>query len=452
MQSGTASSSMCRCINPPLADPKIPPNADECAEITMKKAKLYGLRLLNKDDHLPEPVKRALFSWGRWVLIREGNGVKDPSDQLRDCFEFALSADPNMGTFLVCYNPWSGDEFWIGFGVGERIGCLLEIISGIESKIGTQSDVDPDVKAKEREYYACADRHAASSAKDGKSTYESMTKARTAWLQLKAEKSALTRKGRQSELDALRAKIDHLRSTLHRIAAQFLSAWSLVLIPRFGLKNMIKCGGGSELGDKQKAILSYLAHCKFLERLKATFTKTKNDLVEVIEVGSTANCSNCNSKNSPGFSRFYHCRHCKLKMTRDGNAAKNIFKMALATVLIHLIDDFPLWKYLDDDDDGDSDVEGDDEMDVDGDWPHKPGQEDTLDIEMSDYGSKDDDAGGGGKGSGTSRAVGSGNKNDLGPLLAVNVVPDGLTRLATRSKAVDSNPAKQGSLSMLPSH
>jgi hypothetical protein len=181
--------------------------------------------------------------------IRKGNGVKDPSDQLRDCFEFALSADPNMGTFLVCYCPWSGDEFWIGFGVGERIGCLLEIISGIESNIGTQSDVDPE---RDKKFNHCADRHAVSSAKDGKSSYEAMTKARTAWLQLKAKKSNLIRKGRQSELDALRAKIDHLRSTLHKIAAQFLSAWSLMLIPRFGLKNMIKFGGWSALGDKQK--------------------------------------------------------------------------------------------------------------------------------------------------------------------------------------------------------
>jgi hypothetical protein len=36
-----------------------------------------------------------------------------------------------------------------------------------------------------------------------------------------------------------------------------------------------------------------------------------------------------------------------------------ISSMALATVLIHLIDDFPLWKYLDDDDDGDLNGEGD---------------------------------------------------------------------------------------------
>jgi hypothetical protein len=96
------------------------------------------------------------------VLIRKGKTIKDPSDQQWDCFELC-SADPT-GTFLVCYNlgGMSSDcpELVKGLGV------LLEIISGIESKIGTQSDVDPEVKAREKSS-TTADRHAASSAKKG---------------------------------------------------------------------------------------------------------------------------------------------------------------------------------------------------------------------------------------------------------------------------------------------
>jgi transposase len=130
---------------------------------------------------------------------------------------------------------------------------------------------------------------------------------------------------------SLGGKIHHIQLKLHTISCEFLSHWDLVAIPRFGLQDMIKRGGGSELGDKQKAILAHLAHCKFLDRFRTTARKRGCDVVEVGQAGSTKNCSHCNSKNSPGFNRFYHCRNCKRKMSHDEGweCSLNIFKMAL---------------------------------------------------------------------------------------------------------------------------
>jgi hypothetical protein len=52
---------------------------------------------------------------------------------------------------------------------------------------------------------------------------------------------------RQEEIDSLWAKINHIQQKLHTIPAEFLSHWDLSLY-RFGLKDMIKRGGGSEMG------------------------------------------------------------------------------------------------------------------------------------------------------------------------------------------------------------
>jgi ribosomal protein L40E len=436
---------------------------DLCQSILLKKAAKYELRLLKATDHMPEDLKKQIFNFGSMVLIREGNERIDPDNPLRDCLEYSLGIDPNLSTFLVCFCPWTGDEFWIGFGVGDHIGDLLEKISDIESKIGREANNAPVVKRQEGYAIQCATDYVNANSANSKARYTEMKKAESDLLSLKAVVAARLREMfYQAELDELRGKIVHLQTKLHNISAQFLSAWSLLAIPRFDLKNIVKCGGKQELGDKQKAILSYLAHCKFLTRLRTAAAKHNCDIAEVTESGSTKNCSKCNAKNSPRLNRFYHCRNCKSKLTRDGNSAKNIFKMALATVLIYLNDRYPLWEYLHRDDDDDESDMGSycDEMDE---WDYviddeefvkkrkrsddAMGDEGTEPIakrrrkSMSGSGSKDDEAGGE-SGAGKSRVVGSDNMEDHEPLLSSNVLPLRLKSQAAYSQTVVSQDGK----------
>jgi hypothetical protein len=457
---------------PPAVDP--PPAwkslKDSCQNILLQKAEKFGLRQLKDTDHMPKELKKQIYNFGSLVLIREGTKGADRDDPLREHLEYTLSIDPGMNTFLVCWCPWTGDEYWIGFGVGDHIGDLLDKISAIESKIGTDAETSPAVKKQEKCAIQCAMEHVNSSRSNSKKTYDARKDAEKALLVLKAQVTKSLREALyQDELDDLRGKIQHLQTKLHNIASQFVSAWSQIIIPRFDLTNMVKCGKVNELGDKQKAILAYLAHCKFLTRLRTSVAKNGNDIVEVTECGSTKNCSDCNSKNSPRFDRFYHCRHCKLKMTRDGNAAKNIFKFALATVLIYLSDSYPnIWKYLDTDDgdESDSDVENDDELDVEGDWIMDDREEEeeydrkrknnefdgdgsdrTVPVakkrtrEVSGKGSKDDEAGGESD-VGKSRVVGSDSMEYHAPLLSSNVLPYRLISRAAHTSAVDSKEGK----------
>jgi hypothetical protein len=335
----------------------------------MKQAEKYGLRRLESDDHLPPELKNRIKEFGSNVLFRKGPPLcsKKETDPLRSCFEYSLGVDPNMGTFLVCACPWTGDEYWIEFGQSIRIGTFLDGISTIQSTISNEVDEDERVADQVLVCDGKADLLLdASSPASVTAAYKASQKAKSDLLKLKAslvkEKTLL----RQKEIDSLWESIHHIQSKLHTISAEFLSHWDLVAIPRFGLQDMIKRGGGSELGDKQKAILTQLAHCKFLDRLRTTSRKRGCDVVEVGEAGSTKNCSHCNSKNSPGFNRFYHCRNCKRKMTRDGNAALNIFKMALSVAMMRLKYKgiFPDPSYESEDDgDGDEEVCSDDEMD-----------------------------------------------------------------------------------------
>jgi ribosomal protein L40E len=427
---------------------------EESRKSVLKKADQYGLRLLDKNDHMPESLRKRIYSFGTMVLIRPGTHSNDREDPHREFLEYSLGIDPNMGTFLVCACPWTGDEFWIGFGMGDRIGFLLGLISEIETEIGDAVNVLKVVELQVKAFNTLVDQHVdAQDPSVSKKKFLASQKANTALLVLKAEEAKKLRVNRQRELDEIRTQIAHIQQKLHYISCEFVSAWSLVTIPRFGLKNIIKCGGGSELGDKQKAILTQLAHCKFLTRLRTAASKHQCDIVEVTESGSSKDCSRCNAKNSPRMNRFYHCRNCKTKMTRDGNAAMKIFTKSLATVLMrfNLRDPYPDGDFEgDDDEDGDDgDVETTKELKIFEDWCNNV---DVMDEDDAEEGGKDgvgddeqdgmeieeDRVGVGGladdvMGAGRSRVVGSDNMEDHGLFLGSNVLSNQLKSRATRT-------------------
>jgi hypothetical protein len=83
-----------------------------------------------------------------------------------------------------------------------------------------------------------------------------------------------------------------------------------------------------------------------------------------------------------------------------------------------------------------------DEEETHSDWPHCQGRKILWMIEMSDYGGASDDAGWEGERD-PHESLEAATRMIL-DLCRLMWCLDGLTRLATRSKAVDSNPAKQG--------
>jgi len=445
---------------------------DESREKLLKKAELYGLRLLKETDHMPQALKKRIFSFGTMVLIREGTHSSNPEDPLREFIEYSLGVDPNMGTFLVCANPFTGNEYWIGFGMGDRIGFLLDLISAIEEDIGKSVNALPIVKAQESAINALVDRYVnATDTNIIKKAFLKSQKAKTALLVLKAREATRLRVERQWELDDIRYHIAHIQQKLHYISCEFLSGWSLLTIPRFNLKNIVKCGGKEELGDRQKAILTQLAHCKFLTRLRTSATKHVLDITEVTESGSSKDCSRCNAKNSPRLSRFYHCRNCKSKMTRDGNAAMKIFTKALATVLmrLNLRDPYPDGDFEGDaDEDGDDgDVETADELKIFDAWINghvmdeddaEEGRKDGVGVgdeeqermELDSMDAMDEDRVGVGgvddavMGAGGSRVVGSDNMEDHGLFLESNVLSNQLRSRTMRTPVLESQADKTG--------
>ncbi|KAL3893838.1 MAG: hypothetical protein SGCHY_005610 [Lobulomycetales sp.] len=297
----------------------------------LKKAwKKFGLRRLDVTvDHIPEPLKKQMHTFGTNILIRKGPGPRNPDDPLRPALQFNLGVDPNQTTFLVAANPWNGDEFWIGYLDGEAIGKHHDSINSIKSEIGLQVDKKQKVLTAKEQYNAVKKAYFRD---PGKDTFKKYTEAKSAFLKFKAEETKDATKNRQDELDGLWSRIRHLRDKLHDIASNFLSHWDIVAIPRLKLHDLISRSRSSQLHDRSKFILSMLAHCSFLNRLQTTCEKRYCNQVEVSEASSSKLCSHCRATNSPRRSRLYHCRQCKRTMTRDGNAAMNIIIMALVAV------------------------------------------------------------------------------------------------------------------------
>jgi hypothetical protein len=389
---------------------------DAATERLMKHAGYYGLRMLRSTDRIPPSLVPRLKELGHLVLIREGPPMCDKKkhDPLRFCLQYSLGTDPNMKCFLVNACDWTGDEFWIGFDQSSRIGAFQAKISAIQSEISV--GVKEDERVVQQEDICRQKSDVLISAKDAVAVdkaFKASEKANSDLLKLKAKLTIENTVPRQKEIDDLWLKIDHIQKKLHTISCEFLSHWDLIAIPRFGLHNMIKRGGGKELGNKQKAILSAFAHGKCLDRLKTAARKRGCDIVEVTECGSTKNCSHCNSKNSPLFGRFYHCLNCKRKMTRDGNAALNIFKMALSVILMRLRNksNFPdlLYDPEEDDDGDDGDVESESELNWDEERVLEQDEEDTW---------REKEEGKEGK-----RKRGENDTCERGPLRESNVLP-----------------------------
>jgi hypothetical protein len=92
----------------------------------------------------------------------------------------------------------------------------------------------------------------------------------------------------------LRRKIEKMKQCCIIVAAVLVSAWSLVLIPRFGLKSVIEVWRRHEMGGTSKGYPFPLGALQFPSfRLHTTAAKHKCD---VVEIGRLAQPSTYNSR------------------------------------------------------------------------------------------------------------------------------------------------------------
>jgi len=299
----------------------------------------------------------------RWSFVAQLSGFSDPIFVFFLCFFCVLNRRDPFISFVHAYN---GDEFWIGYGGYIMIERGLDAISKLKTALSDDIDEDERVSSKKASLDKAYNIHisASYSCDNSLERKENALRKFDDYLKEKKILSSTKEKVRQElmksdyqvQFDYQYQLIFRTRNKLHYIATQFLARWKLIAMPRFDLHNIIKKGGN--LSKKQKTILSYLAHCKMMDRLITTCSIHGGELAQVTEAYSSKDCSFCGARNSPGRSRLYHCRCCKRTMTRDGNAALNIFKMAFATVYMYLhgLDPYP---WPDDDYNPDADDGGD---------------------------------------------------------------------------------------------
>ena len=284
-------------------------------------------------------------------------------------FSWTIALDPGGKRFFHGINPVTGDEFIFGIGYDDGILNLEDAIAAIQSQLDNDINTDEQVRRAQsavdvsHSRFLSSHNHAQSEA-----SFTILQQSKSNLSDAKAVARERISLLYASKMESLRLKLKSLIESLHNVTAIFLCQWEMVITPRMGIHDMIKRGSG--LGKRSKIVLVHLKHCGFITKLTKMMAKYDGVVVEVTESYSTRLCSHCGCLNSPGRSRIYHCHGCRRHMDRDGNAAMNIFNLALARALLFIQDRLEGrdWKPGDDSDDDDpGDYSSDDGSDVSGD-------------------------------------------------------------------------------------
>jgi hypothetical protein len=192
--------------------------------------------MLTKDDRIPPELKSRIKEFGHFVLIREGPPLccekkKDPIHPWNRS---------KHGQISRCVCPWTGDEFWIGFGQSDRIGSFLDQISAIQYQIGTAVAESAQVEAQVDVCNSVADEAI-------KVAFQASVDTKSDLLKLKASLTKTLTAPRQEELDGLWRKIAHLHTPLSGLRESlcikrfFLIIFFSFLFTQFS--DLFKCQG-----------------------------------------------------------------------------------------------------------------------------------------------------------------------------------------------------------------
>ncbi|KAJ3179010.1 hypothetical protein HDU87_003280 [Geranomyces variabilis] len=240
-----------------------------------------------------------------------------------------LACDPGTQVFICAYDPITGDIYLIGSEMGAWIRTILKVIDGLKSVLSRTIDAKNAVHDAHKAWIA-AKGALATLRRDPNSTLEERAE-----LALKVDKLQIAYlntqdnvanspefKDKEAEIQALYRKLQTQVKAFHQVAAGFLQAFPIVILPRFN-QQMLKRGGSGPQGT-DKTILTMLSHAAFYGLLCRRMASEGRRPLVPTEAFSSQACIFCGNMCKVGRAFIYKCSKCKNWWHRDANGAAMI--------------------------------------------------------------------------------------------------------------------------------
>ena len=130
---------------------------------------------------------------------------------------------------------------------------------------------------------------------------------------------------RKQKKNLLRKYNDLKSDTHHKLGTFLAKKYSVIVLPKFGSKEMVSKRVGRKLKTKTCRLMLSMAHGEFREKLLYKAQDHDTKVIVGNESYTTKTCGNCGIINEKvGGSKVFHCTHCGLRAHRDVHAARNI--------------------------------------------------------------------------------------------------------------------------------
>jgi len=141
----------------------------------------------------------------------------------------------------------------------------------------------------------------------------------------KCKKEKEKEKLRKQKKNLLRKYNDLKSDTHHKLGTFLAKKYSVIVLPKFGSKEMVSKRVGRKLKTKTCRLMLSMAHGEFREKLLYKARDQDSKVIVGNESYTTKTCGNCGIINEKvGGSKVFHCTHCGLRAHRDVHAARNI--------------------------------------------------------------------------------------------------------------------------------
>lgn len=140
-----------------------------------------------------------------------------------------------------------------------------------------------------------------------------------------AKKGNQRRRTKQVWLRKLNKLKNRVKDLHHKLALWLCENYSVILIPRFQVLQMVKRGGRKLHVTTIRRMMAW-SHYSFRQLLK-TKAELYNGVrvVECYEPYTSKTCGQCGELNQTlGSSKLFKCKHCKYEADRDLNGTRNI--------------------------------------------------------------------------------------------------------------------------------
>lgn len=120
-------------------------------------------------------------------------------------------------------------------------------------------------------------------------------------------------------------KCTNIVNNLHRQVVSFLTKnFNEIYYPSFNTKNMLK-RNHRKISPKTAREMQVFSFYRFKQLLQCVAKRRNTNVILVDEKYTTKTCGNCGIMNMIGSNKIYNCTTCHVKLSRDINAARNIF-------------------------------------------------------------------------------------------------------------------------------